>query len=368
MNKKVIGLCVLCLGFYSFAHAQIMGEIDYCEGIVQITRNGENLKSVDIGTKIENLDLIKTSVDGVASITFNKNSGLTGTVQIMNGTTALIRQDQITGIPLNEVQLMAGSVGLKVKKLAGIDSRIQVRSPSAVLGVRGTEFVVSSFNGSSIVACKEGEVFCAVSSSMDASILKLGVNGSSAIPGTMCEIVESGKVNAGTFPEGDFEENWKQTRDKWQDFNVNMFANDPVTSLNQYISSWKAYSVKVDAGASTLRSNIIVSKWLKDASTGRISGTMSDWVQEKPIVMKDLIDMHPDMMVAMLTWYRLQELIPCIPQTFMGVKLANGQTVKAFVDQYYKSVKSVASSFALFNAAEKQYMLRNDGSSPFSDF
>jgi len=38
------------------------------------------------------------------------------------------------------------------------------------------------------------------------------------------------------------------------------------------------------------------------------------------------------------------------------------------VDQYNKSIKWVATSFALFNAAEKQYMLRNDGSSPFSDF
>jgi len=368
MNKKVIGLCVLCLGFYAFAHAQIVGEIDYCEGVVQITRNGENLKSVDIGTKIENLDLIKTSVDGIASITFNKNSGLTGNVQIMNGTTALIREDQITGISLNEVQLMAGSVGLKVKKLAGVESRIQVRSPSAVLGVRGTEFVVSSFNGSSIVACKEGEVFCAVSSSMDASILKLGVNGSSAIPGTMCEILESGKVNVGNFPDGDFEKNWKETRDKWKDFNVKLFANDPVTSLNQYISTWDQYSAKVNAGAATLRTNPVLKKWLKDASTGTISGTMANWVQEKPVVMKDLIDMHPDMMVALFAWYRLQELIPCIPQASMGMKLANGQTVRAFVDQYNKSIKWVATSFALFNAAEKQYMLRNDGSSPFSDF
>jgi hypothetical protein len=149
---------------------------------------------------------------------------------------------------------------------------------------------------------------------------------------------------------------------------MKLFANDPVTSLNQYISTWSDYSAKVDAGAATLRTNPVLKKWLKDASTGTISGSMSNWVQEKPAVMKDLIDMHPDMMVAILTWYRLQELIPCIPQAYMNSKLSNGQTVKAFIDQYNKSVKSVAYSFALFNAAEKQYMLRNDGSSPFSDF
>lgn len=359
MNKKIWAGIVLCVCIYSMAGAQVLGKIDYMEGVVGITRNGANVARVEIGTKIENLDLIKTSKDGLVSITFDRNSGLTGNIQVVQGSTAVIRQDQLSGTSANEVQLLTGSVNLKVKRLAGVKSSVQVRTPTSVLGVRGTEFVASSFNGAAIVACKEGEVFCSNGSNEP---------GKSSVPGTMIEILESGALNAGAFPEGDFETNWNSVQNKWKNYNVELFVSDPATFMNQFVSNWNTYSSKVESGAATLRSNSVLKKWLRNATSETPSGTMSDWVRERPVVMKDLVAIRPNMVIAMISLYRLQELIPYVSESAMNQTLVNGQTVRAFITQFNRTSANVTEAAALFYAAEKQYMLRNDGISPFTEF
>ncbi len=365
--KKRMALGIVCgivcaLGL----QAQVLGKVDYIEGSAEITRNGEKLRAIAIGTPIENLDLVKTSANGLVSIAFEKDSGLTGSIQIVPNSTALIRQDLVSGSPSNEAQLMAGSVNLKVKRLAGMKSAIQVKTPTAVLGVRGTEFSVATFNGSVITACKEGEVSCASYSAISETLSTDG--GASAVPGTMVEILESGAVNTGSFPEGNFEDNWKAMRDKWQTYNVDLFAADPVNFMNQFIVNWNDHSAKVESLSATLRANPNLKKWLADAKAGKVSGNLADWAREKPSVMKDLLAVRPDMTVAMISWYRLQELIPLVPQSAMNRTLATGETVKAFIARFNRGSASMASSVALFSAAEKQYMLRNDGLSPFLDF
>jgi hypothetical protein len=368
MIRKIAFALALCAGFSGFAFAQVLGKIDYVEGAVEITRNGDILTRVQIGTKVENLDLIKTSADGLASIAFEKGSGLSGSVQIMPSTTAVIRKDQISLAPANEIQVMMGAVNVKVKRLAGITSSVQVRTPSAILGVRGTEFSVASFNGTSIVACKEGEVVCASSSGMSVSRLDLSKPGTSSVPGTMIEVLESGKLNEGSFPSGDFEKNWKEISGKWKDFNVELVVSDPVSFVDRYAAQWSLYSAKVESGLATLRANPVLKAWLRNAATETAPGGISSWVKEKPAVMKDLIAMRGDMVLSILTWYRIQELIPYIPESAKRSKLSNGQTLDSFIGQFNRSSKTVASAFALFTAAEKQYMLRNDGLSPFSEF
>lgn len=367
MKKTLIALFVLGTFVTAMASAQVLGKIDYIEGMVSITRNGAPVARVEIGTPIENLDLVKTSSDGLVSITFDRNSGLTGTVQIVPDSTAVIRQDQLSGTSANEVQMMSGSVNLKVKRLAGVKSTIQVRTPTSVLGVRGTEFVVSSFNNSSLVACKEGEVFCTPYSG-ETGIRAPDYTGKSSVPGRLIEIQESGQLNTGDFPAGDFEKNWAEVQNKWKTFNVDLVVADPLTFVNRLATNWSLYSIKAESGASILRANPVLQKWLKNARNGEPSGTMADWVRERPAVMKDMVSLRPDMVIAMITLYRLQEVVPYIPESAMNQVLSNGQSVRSFIAQYKQSAASVEAAASLFNAAEKQYMLRNDGISPFIEF
>lgn len=368
MNKNVVIMACLCVFTMVTASAQVVGTIDYLEGVVDITRNGESVKNVDIGTKIENLDFVKTSKDGQVSITFAKTSGLSGTMTIVPGSSALIRQDQISGSGASEIQLMAGSVNLKVKRLVKGDSSVQVRTPTAVLGVRGTEFVISTFNGTAIVACSEGEVFCASSSEMTVSRMSLSSKGSSSVPGTMVEILDSGKINTGAFPAGDFAKNWEEIESKWKSFNVGIVAENPVSFLNQFVPTWNQYSTKVMAHFNVLNSNTTLKQWLKDAAAGKTAGSYATWAKEKPLVVKDLISMRGDMMLATISLFRIQEILENIPSAAMNAKLSDGKTVKSFLELYNRQVKPVFSAISLFNAAEKLYMERNDGVSPFSEF
>jgi len=363
MIRKFTVMAFFALALVASAFSQAIGKIEYLEGAVTVTRDGAALKKADIGTAIENLDQIATSADGMVTIAFDKQSGLTGTLQVVPASTAIIRLDQLSGTKANEVQLMAGSVGLKVKRLAGGKSAIQVRTATAVLGVRGTEFVVASFNGSALVACEEGEVSCSSSSYLTG---KNSGSPVSSVPGTMVEVLETGKLNSGAFPAGDFDKNWADMRSKWKNFNVGLLTDSPLQFLEQYAASWNENSAKVIAGGRRLSSNATLTKWFKTASSGKASGSMAEWVKEKPAVMKSLIDLRGDMMLTVITLYRLQEIIPVLPESAMSQTLTTGQTVRQFVTAYSKSAKDVSAVIALFNGAEKQYMLRNDGVSPFS--
>ena len=184
----------------------------------------------------------------------------------------------------------------------------------------------------------------------------------------MVEVLESGKLSTADFPEGDFEENWASIRNKWKEFNVELVAEDPVIFMNQFVTNWNLHSTNVESLYAKLRANKTLQGWLKAAQSGKSAGGMGEWVKEKPLVMKDLIAIRPEMVVSMITWYRLQELVPLVPEAAMDRRLASGQTVRDFIARYNRSSKTVEDAFLLFYAAEKQYMLRNDGVSPFSDF
>lgn len=362
-EKFLASVILLCSFTVTLTFAQVLGKVDYIEGSVELTRNGSVLSRVDMGTPIENMDLIKTSPNSTLIIAFSKESGLTGSVQIAPNSTALIRQDQLSASASNEVQLLSGSVNLKVKRLAGVNASVQVKTPSAVLGVRGTEFVVASFNGSALIACKEGEVTCYSYSSVTET---KSVQSLSSVPGKLIEILENGSMNSAAFPEGDFEEAWDAVQTKWKNFKIDLVLSDPLKALDSFAKTWNTYASKLDAGASKLKANKSLSAWLSQGD--KVQGSLGDIMKQKQAVVKDLIAIKGDMMMSIIAWYRIEELLPHIPDSAMNRTLSNGQTVKTFINKYTSSSKNVANTISLFRAAEKLYMLRNDGISPFSDF
>ncbi len=360
MKKALLMYAVLaCFGAASLG-AQVIGTIDYLEGGVEITRYGARLSSPDIGTRIENLDVIKTGPDGMVSIVFDRSTNITGTVKVVPSSTATLRTEQLSGRPANQVEVMAGSVNLKVKRLAGMDAGIQVRTPSAVLGVRGTEFVVMSFNGTALVACNEGEVFCSSSST--------NRNGVSSVPGVMVQVFETGALDSGRFPEGDFYENWAQVSERWKGLKVEIFVEEPMPLLNQLVQAWDVNAPKIAVSLNKLKANQTIQTWLRDTSTGTPAGGMAQWVVERPKVMQDLISVRPDLVMAMTTYFRLSELIPHVPDSAMNQRLSNGKTFAAFLREFKRSESAMMEAMSIFHAAEKQYMRRNDGISPFTDF
>lgn len=347
--------------------AQTIGYIDYMLGTVEISRDGEVLKNVDLGTPIENLDIVKTLADSQVSIAFDPSAGLSGSLELESATSIVIRQDMVAGKKASDVKLLTGAIGVKVKRLAGSASTVQVRTPTSVLGVRGTEFNVVSFNGSALVACEEGEVFCAAYSEITTT-RSVSADGISAVPGTLVEVLESGTLKDASFPEGDYKENWNSIQKKWKEFHIELVSENPAQFIDQFSVVWPQYVARLEAGLNRLKNNKTFAAWLENAKRGKGTGTYGDFVKEGHLVMNDMTAMRGDMILAMVAWYRLEELIPYVKEMDMGKRLANGQTLRSFISEYRTLAKKVSTAAALFNAAEKQYMLRSGGMSPFSGF
>lgn len=363
MKTYKVLLLVGSLCFSSLLFSQTIGRLDYVEGDVELTRNGTAMPRVSIGMPIEHMDLVTTSANGLAAISFTQDSGLSGSIQVSPKTTALIRKDSIGGVATNEVQLLAGSVSLKVKKLAGAKVNAQVRTPTSVLGVRGTEFVVASFNGSVLVATKEGEVACNPWSMASGTRSSAHL---SSIPGTLVEILENGAMKGADFPKENFEENWKSIKARWSDYQVELIVANPVAMLNMFAGNWNRYAEGLHSSAASLRANPALQSWMRQGAG--VSSSYGETIKEKMSVMQDLIAIRPQMLMSIISMYRIEELIPYIPNAAKGQKLITGQTVDSFIKDYTRQLRGVKDAVSLFYTAEKLYMLRNDGESPFLDF
>ncbi len=118
-------------------------------------KKDRNFKKALVNVKLSGDTYIKTEAKSIASIMLAGGSILTvkeSSMVLVND--MLIKKDK----GKNNIGLCFGRVDLAVKKLSKNES-LNVMSPSAVLGVRGTKFEVESLpDGSSVVKVDEGVV------------------------------------------------------------------------------------------------------------------------------------------------------------------------------------------------------------------
>lgn len=173
---------------------EAIATIDYAEGPVSVTRDGAALPNPGIGDEIHDGDLVATGAGATLSLKLEKATGMSGSVKVSPNTSFYFSVDSVKGEKQSLAELIAGQVGLKVKKIGGAPG-FSVSAGSAVCAVRGTEFdVVSSPGGSLLVGCSEGEVEC---SSEGAS--------ASAVPGQAVEKLEDAKLARRAVALADYE-------------------------------------------------------------------------------------------------------------------------------------------------------------------
>jgi hypothetical protein len=117
------------------------GQIKVSRGPAWIERGGTRLPA-RVGTRVRETDVIATGADGSVGITFADNSLLSigpNTVLVVERFTF----DPTTHRGSFESTLRTGTLSAVSGKLTRQSSdAMKVRTPSAVLGVRGTEFLV----------------------------------------------------------------------------------------------------------------------------------------------------------------------------------------------------------------------------------
>jgi hypothetical protein len=123
------------------AMAADAGLVKVSKGSVQIQRGGTTL-AAPVGTAVHTSDVIVTGADGSAGITFTDNS----LVSVGPNTVFAIdkyRFDTTTHAGEFEGNLKQGKLAaVSGKMVKQSPESMKIRTPSAVMGVRGTEFVV----------------------------------------------------------------------------------------------------------------------------------------------------------------------------------------------------------------------------------
>jgi hypothetical protein len=139
--RQLVAVAVLVLAVSGLARANDIGQIKTTKGTVHVERDGTRLPAT-VGMAIRQSDTLVTGEDGSAGVTFSDNSLLsTGPNSVL-----VVEQysfDTTTHAGKFDAALRKGTLavvsGKMVKQSPGA---MRVRTPAAIMGVRGTEFVV----------------------------------------------------------------------------------------------------------------------------------------------------------------------------------------------------------------------------------
>lgn len=139
--RHLVAAAVLAMAVAGVARAQDVGQIKIAKGTVHVERDGQRLPAA-VGMPIRQSDTVLTGADGSAGITFTDNSLLSAGP---NSVLVVDRYafDRTTHAGHFDASLKKGTLavvsGKMVKQTPGA---MRVRTPAAIMGVRGTDFVV----------------------------------------------------------------------------------------------------------------------------------------------------------------------------------------------------------------------------------
>ena len=135
------GLLVAALMLTGTAMAADIGQVKVSKGSVQVERAGAKV-AAKVGMGIQTSDVILTGADGSAGVTFTDNS------LVSVGPNSVFKIEKYSFDSTTHAGEFEGS--LSKGKLAAVSGKMvkqspesmKIRTPSAVMGVRGTEFVI----------------------------------------------------------------------------------------------------------------------------------------------------------------------------------------------------------------------------------
>lgn len=149
MNRSIAGLILSAAAAAAFSMPSLaddIGQIKAAKGAVHIERDGQKLPAT-VGEKIRQSDKVVTGADGSVGIAFTDNSLLSAGP---NSTLAIERYafNATTHAGAFDTRLSRGTLSVVSGKIAKqTPGAMTVKTPSAILGVRSTEFVVRADDG-----------------------------------------------------------------------------------------------------------------------------------------------------------------------------------------------------------------------------
>jgi hypothetical protein len=134
-------LAVCLFGFVAAVWANDVGQIKSASGSVFLERQGQRLPA-RVGMLVQEADTLVTGADGSAGVTFTDNSVLS----VGPGSALAIERyafDSTTHNGHFDASLKKGTLAVVSGKMVKQSpDAMRLRTPSSIMGVRGTEFVV----------------------------------------------------------------------------------------------------------------------------------------------------------------------------------------------------------------------------------
>ncbi len=136
-------VALLAAALAAAAAAADIGQVKVVKGTVSVERGGTVLPA-SVGLRVQPADTVVTGADGSIGITMSDNSLLSAGP---NSTLTLTRYefDETTSRGRFDTMLATGSMAVVSGRIAKQSpDAMTVRTPRAILGVRGTEFAVAT--------------------------------------------------------------------------------------------------------------------------------------------------------------------------------------------------------------------------------
>lgn len=349
--KRLLTLVVLVLPVFAWAD-DVIGTVTYLEGYPEVIRNGtEVVDWVDFGFEVENYDKVETDDISLVEIEIEPSTGIDATITVQPSTVFYFDISNLRGEQSGGVELLGGSVGVVARRLVGT-SKLDVRTSSAVMGVRGTTFsVTTAINGDILVTTTEGSVECTPAEGQP----RFAVPGQAVeqtIDGTFRNIDIEG-VDAATF-----QRSWFKERVQAFDANaprvIRYYGQRYLEQREQFAAAYRALLAERD----------IIDKWITEDEEGRI-GTRMDVMREKREIVGELMAVRGSLFLFERTFYRLAQMAPYARGEVLTMRVAPGVTAQQLFQTVADDREVFSRRMSIVRYVMKLYALRNDGVMPF---
>jgi hypothetical protein len=355
-GPAVRGLCwlaallVLTAGAPAVFGQDKLGDITYMEGDVAVVRNGAPLDGVAIGQDVQNFDQVRTGSDGLAELALKSPQLPSMTVKVSPDTQFSLEIASLTGSQQTTLSIVGGSISMKVSKLSSSQA-VQVKTDSTSMGVRGTDFVVTTPpSGEVLVTCDDGEVVCTDDQGHELR----------AIPGTVvenrpAEVFRTVPV-ATTDMEG-FRTRWAAER--LQNLEQNAFAR---IQANATLYD-RLVRELTDANADLVRNQAVVAKWTDEDRRGRV-GQRLEIARERRLVGAPLARLRRVQFPMERVTFRLARLERIAARGFGAGTLSSGLTTAQFFQRFDSERPGIERTLAQTRYVTKMFGRRNEGRLP----
>jgi hypothetical protein len=307
---------------------------------------------LDIGDVVYAYDVVMTGPSSLAQVDLGAGRPGGAFLRLSGNTAFYFDTRELSAEQRKTVlQLLSGSIAVKVERLAG--GSFSVASDTAVLGVRGTEFVIDTIpDGSLLVSCIEG------------AVTVQGPEGQTATaqPGRTVAGRDTGLATT-TVGLPDL----ARFRSTWRQESLSGFAGQAVQYSSGYAATLDSRRSAFEAALADLRSQeATLSLWREARASGRVP-RFAEWTAEKKAVGSALLESLKALFIIERPYYRLLELKSLHAGGIGAGTLQDGRSTAVFFNQFDSRYGSLADGMASVREALLLFAWASAGS-PLGEF